>query len=119
MSDDQAAHIDAHVRIALVVFGALMGLTGATVAAWALLDLSTPMTIALALAIALVKGTLVACWFMHLISEKKMIFMTLIMTVGFFFMLLLVPAYTSITDHASIAGPLPTPAAATEDHSGH
>jgi cytochrome c oxidase subunit 4 len=119
MSDDHAAHVDAHVRTALVVFGALLVLTGATVAAWAWLDLSVPMTITLALLIALVKGSLVACWFMHLISEKKLIFMVLILTVAFFFVLMLVPVLTSISDQTSSAGPLPTPAAATEEHSGH
>ena len=119
MSDDQAAHVDAHVRTALVVFGALLTLTAATVGAWALLDLSVPMTIALALFIATVKATLVACWFMHLISEKKLIFWVLGLTAAFFFVLMLVPTMTSIADQTSTSGPLPTPAAQTEDHSEH
>ena len=37
-----------------------------------------------ALFIALIKGGLVASYFMHLLSEKRVIFLILAMTVGFF-----------------------------------
>jgi cytochrome c oxidase subunit 4 len=118
MSDDHAGHVDAHVRAAMVVFGALLALTATTVAAWAWLDLSVPMTIALALLIATVKGGLVACWFMHLISEKRLIYWVLVLTVAFFLVLILVPAWTSISDQVSIGGPLPSPAA-SDQPAGH
>ena len=76
----------------------LMVLTMATVGAWKFLDLSVGMTIALALFIATIKAGLVACFFMHLISEKKLIYSVLALTVVFFFVLLLVPFWTSIAD---------------------
>jgi caa(3)-type oxidase subunit IV len=50
--------------------------------------------IAVALAIATVKGSLVACYFMHLISEKKLILYVMGLTVVFFIVLLLVPVFT-------------------------
>jgi caa(3)-type oxidase subunit IV len=62
----------------------------------AFIDMPVWMAIAVALFIASVKGSLVACYFMHLISEKKLIFMTLIFTVIFFAGLLLLPVFTSM-----------------------
>ena len=102
MSDDHAADIDSHVRTYIFVFGALMVLTAATVSAWKFLDLSVPLTIAIALIIAIVKASLVACFFMHLISEKKLIFSVLGLTVAFFFVLLLLPLWTSISDRITL-----------------
>ena len=52
------------------------------------------MAVAIALFIALIKGSLVACYFMHLISEKKLIYSVLIVTVLFFFFALLIPVMT-------------------------
>jgi cytochrome c oxidase subunit 4 len=46
--------------------------------------------------IATIKGSLVACYFMHLISEKKLIFTVLILTVIFFLGLLLLPVFTKM-----------------------
>ena len=120
MSDEHAADVDAHVRTAIVVFGALMLLTASTVAAWAWLDLPIGLTIAVALLIATVKATLVACWFMHLISEKKLIFWVLGLTFAFFLTLLLVPIMTSVADQSNSGGPLPSPAPAVDsEHAGH
>jgi cytochrome c oxidase subunit 4 len=98
MSGHHPHEIDHHVRVAMIVFGALMVLTVVTVGAWALLDLSVPMTIALALLIAIVKGSLVAGYFMHLLTERKLIYWVLGLTVAFFIVLLLVPVLTSISD---------------------
>jgi len=93
-----AAHdpvdVDRHVRAALLVFGSLLVLTGFTVTAWTL-HLPTRWAIALALLIAAVKGSLVACWFMHLISEKRFIYWVLALTASLFLPLLLFPALTS------------------------
>jgi cytochrome c oxidase subunit IV len=44
--------------------------------------------------VATVKGSLVACYFMHLISEKKLIIAVLVLTVVFFLVLLALPALT-------------------------
>jgi cytochrome c oxidase subunit 4 len=73
-----------HVKRYLFVFYALIVGTVLTVAAsWAHID-SVALTVAIALFIACVKGFLVAGYFMHLISEKKMIYGILIATVFFF-----------------------------------
>src|SRR5688572_468318 len=87
------ADIDKHVRIYITVFVALMALTIITVAV-SYLDLSTPMAIAVALFIAIIKGSLVACYFMHLISEKKLIYVVLGITVFKFVALMLLPLLT-------------------------
>lgn len=52
------------------------------------LHLKSHEAIALALAIASVKGFLVAAFFMHLLSEKKLVLIVLAITVIFFAMLL-------------------------------
>ena len=93
-----AEEIDRHVRTYLTVFGALLTLTLATVGAWYFLHLPLGMTIALALFIAVVKGSLVACFFMHLISERKLIIYILALTAVFFLALLLLPMVTSQAD---------------------
>lgn len=72
-----------HVRVYLIVFAALAGLTIITVAV-SYLDLSMVPALLVALFIACVKGGLVAAYFMHLISEKKVIFLILVFTVLFF-----------------------------------
>lgn len=87
------ADVDRHVRAALLVFGSLLVLTGFTVAAY-FLHLPIHLAIALALAIATVKGTLVAAWFMHLISEKRIIYWLLALAAAFFVPLLLFPTFT-------------------------
>ena len=67
----------------LIIFGILAVLTIVTVA---VSKLHLPMweTIALGLSIALVKGSLVAAFFMHLISERKLVIAVLILTAFFF-----------------------------------
>lgn len=95
--DDHAVDVQKHVRIYLIVFAALMVLTAVTVGVY-YLHLSVPASIALALAIASIKAMLVACAFMHLISEKKLIYAVLILTVVFFVVLLLLPVLTSVGD---------------------
>ena len=89
------ADIDKHVRVYLTVFITLMFLTIVT---WAVayLDLGITGAIAVALLIASVKASLVACYFMHLISEKKLIFLVLGFTVFFFIGLLLLPLFTTM-----------------------
>ena len=88
------AEVDRHVRAALLVFGSLLVLTAFTVAAWTL-QLPRRSAITLALLIAVVKGSLVAGWFMHLISEKRFIYWVLALTAALFFPLLLFPMLTA------------------------
>lgn len=85
--------IDHHVRVYMRVFAALIVLTVVTVAA-SFIDLSTGPAFALGLFIASVKGSLVACYFMHLIDEKKLIYWVLGVAVLFFFFELLIPFIT-------------------------
>ena len=87
--------IDKHVKVYVTVFVSLMAPTLITVAIsyW---HLPVPAAIAVALFIAIVKGSLVACYFMHLISEKKLIYAVLIFTVIFFIAVLLGPVLTNI-----------------------
>jgi len=93
MADSHAQDIDKHVRTYIIVFVSLMALTLVTVAV-AFIEMPVWMAIAVALFIASVKGSLVACYFMHLISEKKLILVTLLFTVFFFVGLLLLPVFT-------------------------
>jgi cytochrome c oxidase subunit 4 len=90
---DHAADIDKHVRIYITVFVALMALTIVTVGV-SYLHLPTHLAIGVAMLVATVKGTLVACYFMHLISEKKLILAVLLITASTFVVLLIVPAIT-------------------------
>jgi cytochrome c oxidase subunit 4 len=93
---DYAAHaadIDRHVRVYITVFVALMALTIITVAI-SYLDLPPALAITVALFVATVKGGLVACYFMHLISEKKLIYAVLVITVIKFVALMALPAFT-------------------------
>jgi cytochrome c oxidase subunit 4 len=90
---DHAADIDRHVRVYITVFVALMALTIITVAV-SYLHLPPVMAVTVALLVATIKGALVACYFMHLISEKKLIYAVLLLTAVFFVALLALPAIT-------------------------
>jgi cytochrome c oxidase subunit 4 len=93
LANDHSADIDRHVRIYITVFVALMALTVITVAI-SRLHLPLPMAVGVALLVATVKGSLVACYFMHLISEKKLIYVVLGLTVLIVVPLLALPAIT-------------------------
>jgi cytochrome c oxidase subunit 4 len=101
-SDHDTASIQDHIRVYLFVFGALAVLTVVTVAA-SYLDISTSEGIFLALIIASIKASLVAGYFMHLISERKMIIWILLLTVSFFFVMIFLPLISNL-DHTSING---------------
>jgi len=79
-----------HARGYWGIFVALMALTIITVRI-AYLDLEVPAAIALALFVAAIKGSLVACFFMHLIDEKKLIYWTLALTAILFIPLMFLP----------------------------
>ena len=89
MADDH--DIDHHVKIYLRVFAALIVLTFVTVGV-SYIDLSITGAVILALFIASIKGGLVACYFMHLISEEKMVYWVLVLTFFFFVVLLSIPS---------------------------
>ena len=93
LTSDHAADIDRHVRVYLIVFAALMALTIVTVAV-ARLHLSVPVAVTVALLVATIKGSLVACYFMQLISDMKLILEVLVLTVVFFAVLLALPVLT-------------------------
>lgn len=88
MSDSHSVDIKKHVRVYIIVFVALGVLTAVTVLV-SYLHLSVAGAVTLALIIATVKASLVACYFMHLISEKKLIYWVLSLTAVFFLALLI------------------------------
>ncbi|HYG35939.1 MAG TPA: cytochrome C oxidase subunit IV family protein [Clostridia bacterium] len=73
-----------HVRRYLFVFYALLFGTLITVGASYIPFGSTAVNIGVALLIAIGKASLVACYFMHLISERKMIYGIMAFTTVFF-----------------------------------
>ena len=86
-------HIKAEMRVYLYVLGALAVLTGVTVYACFGLKLPIHYAVIVALAIACTKGFLVAGFFMHLLSEKRLIYGILVLTVFFFAVLLWLPVH--------------------------
>src|SRR4249920_2383983 len=89
---DHAADIDRHVKVYITVFVALMVLTIITVAI-SRFHLPVAYAVTIALLVATIKGSLVACYFMHLISEKKLIIAVLALTVVFFAALVALPIF--------------------------
>jgi cytochrome c oxidase subunit 4 len=90
MSGHSAEDMRAHVKTYMMVFGALGVLTLATVGA-SYLQIPLGPAIALALAIATLKASLVALFFMHLKGEVRAIVWTLMLTALFFIVLICVP----------------------------
>ena len=91
-----AGHDDirSHVKTYYMVFGALMVLTIITVGV-SYLELATPMAVTVALIVAVIKGSLVALFFMHLLHERKVIYWALTLTLIFFIFLMFVPLFTN------------------------
>ena len=84
--------ISRHVKIYIAVFVTLGFLTIVTVLV-SYMRLPIHKAIAIALVIASVKASLVAAFFMHLVSEKKIIFAILTLTFIFFIVLLIIPSH--------------------------
>ena len=99
MSDHDHGLIEEHIRGYLTVFGALAVLPVLTVAA-SYLDVSNTEAIFLALAIATVKASLAAGYFMHLITEKQTIIYILCLTFVFFLVCMFIPLITIIDNTA-------------------
>ena len=90
---NDAEHVRQHVRVYLMVFLALAFLTIVTVAiSYLRLPMST--AIPLALVVATVKAGLVAGYFMHLISEQKVILWVLVLCAAFFIFEMVLPVGT-------------------------
>ena len=87
--------IDRQVKTYIIIFITLMALTFVTVAI-SRLHLPTPAAVALALVVASVKGGLVAGYFMHLVSERKLIYWVLWITISCFVAVLLLPVVTHL-----------------------
>ncbi|HUP59785.1 MAG TPA: cytochrome C oxidase subunit IV family protein [Thermoanaerobaculia bacterium] len=81
--DNSPEAVKKEIRKYLYVFYSLAFLTGVTV--WiSTFHFPTWLGVTLALVVALVKGSLVAAFFMHLISERRLIYAVLVLTVFFF-----------------------------------
>lgn len=85
--------IRAEMKVYLTVFGGLIALTIATVVACFGFKLPVHYAIMVALAIAVSKGFLVAGYFMHLLSEKRVVYAVLALTVFFFGLLIWLPLH--------------------------
>lgn len=90
MSGHTADEIKKETRTYILVFVALAALTVITVAV-SYLHLSIVPAVLVALFIATVKGALVAGFFMHLITERRLIYSVLLLTLVFFVALMLLP----------------------------
>ena len=91
---DAHADISKHVRSYLAVFTALAILTVLTVVA-SRIDLHGSWNVVVALAIAIVKASLVAAVFMHLKWEKApSVWWVLALSAAFFIFLMLLPVLT-------------------------
>src|SRR3954466_13496237 len=91
----QADHDDVrgHLRLYWMIGGALYVFTIITVAVNQV-HLAIPLAITVALAVATIKGSMVASVFMHLNQEKKWIYGALLLTVAFFIVLMSIPLLT-------------------------
>src|SRR5690348_14982229 len=83
-AEHSADHFSEHIRRYLYVFYALLFGTLLTVGASYIPFGNREVNIGVALFIAICKASLVACYFMHLISERKMIYFIMTFTAFFF-----------------------------------
>ena len=84
MDNSHSHDISKHVKVYVAVFVALLLGTILTVTMYFIHFERMAVTISIALFIATIKASLVAGFFMHLISEKKAIYAILLATVFFF-----------------------------------
>jgi cytochrome c oxidase subunit 4 len=90
MSSAEAGEFKKQVRVYVIVFAALLALTLMTVTI-SYLRLGIIVAVVAALVIATMKGSLVASFFMHLISEKRLVHLALILTTVVLLALLFLP----------------------------
>lgn len=113
MSFHSKEDIEKHVKSYIAVFVTLAVLTIVTVAV-GYMELAIVAAVFVALLIATVKSSLVAAIFMHLKSEKTIIFAVLALCFLFFVVLMSVPLLTS----KDSAGTPTAAVLAVSDHSG-
>jgi caa(3)-type oxidase subunit IV len=112
------AEVRQHIKTYLTVGGALLVLTGVTVAAASLPGgVATHVTIALI--IAALKGSMVAAIFMHLNHEKMWVYGSLALTAAFFVVLMMLPGFTTADGFGTPTGAASRSAAPEPGHAGH
>ena len=92
MSMHSQEAVQKQVQVYIRVFLALAILTVLTVGV-SYMKLPIALAVVVALSIAAVKSSLVAAFFMHLASEKRVIFTVLLLAFGFFLVLLFLPSW--------------------------
>ena len=103
---DSPEDIAKETRTYLLVFAALAVLTIVTVSV-SYLDMNRSQAIVIALFVATIKGGLVAAFFMHLLSEEKLIYSILALTIVFFIALFALPIATyadAVGEHFTMEG---------------
>ena len=95
MSESDVEHVRQHIKVYVTIFVALAVLTVVTVGI-SYLHLPTGFAITLAMVVATVKAGLVAGYFMHLISEEKVILWVLLLCAAFLFVLFILPLGTQL-----------------------
>ena len=93
ISESEAARVKEHLRVYVMVFVALAVLTVVTVAI-SYLQLPTAWAITVAMVVATVKASPVAGYFMHLLSEEKVIVYLLVLCAAFLVFLFFLPLGT-------------------------
>jgi len=83
------------IRLYLTIGVSLLVFTAVTVAANRF-HFVVPIAIAVALVIAIIKGSMVASVFMHLNNEQRWIYGALVLTVFFFIVLMCLPLFTTL-----------------------
>jgi cytochrome c oxidase subunit IV len=115
------AEVKKTIRQYMMIGGALFAFTVITVLANRV-HLAVPLAITVGLIIATIKGSMVAAVFMHLSNEKKWVYGSLILTVVFFAVLMLIPLFTisdSIGTHVQVPGTATHGSAPAAEHEGH
>ncbi len=110
------AEIKKSVRTYLMVGAALYVFTVITVAVNQV-HLAVPWAITVAVVVASMKASMVASIFMHLNHEKQWIYGSLLLTVAFFIVLMLVPVLTTSDTIGTLSHYSMPPAGAA--HEGH
>lgn len=121
MSGDNHSHDDIkkHIPLYLKVGGALFVLTVVTVVVGLTHIESVALAVILGMAIASVKGGLVAAIYMHLLGEKKVILYTLALTIFFFMVAIALPVLTDLDRAGTKSAPYVKVNSAHYGHEGH
>jgi len=121
MSGDNHSHDDIkkHIPLYLKVGVALFVLTVVTVVVGLTHIESVALAVILGMAIASVKGGLVAAIYMHLLGEKKVILYTLALTVFFFIVAIALPVLTDLDKAGTKSAPYVKVNSAHYGHEGH